>query len=152
KLLIKKGKLETRFTIFRQYWKLMLRRVILSMIVLTYPAIAAVALWEMVMKDSPAAVVIAVEIFIVMTALLSYEMYKLYGLLRSKKVMPFSSSGPLAKYASKTGDREQAVAAPMTWRDPNNGMTELKMDASKSLKQFAILTLPYRRSSAYWVL
>jgi len=85
-----------------------------------------------------------------MTGLMAVAVFRLYMLLRRTGVMPFSSKGPLARFSTKEIEQEKASSS--SWRDSVPGLTEVKMSASRELKQFAILTVPYRRSGVYWVL
>jgi len=151
-LLARKRKfgMESKFPVFREHWRTMLRKVALCLVVMGYPALIALSLWELTMKDSAAVVVLAVVIFLAMTGLMAVAVFRLYMLLRRTGVMPFSSKGPLARFSTKEIEQEKASSS--SWRDSVPGLTEVKMSASRELKQFAILTVPYRRSGVYWVL
>jgi len=151
-LVVKKQKMgmQNKLGVFREHWKLMLKKVALSVIVMGYPALIALSLWELTMRDSPAVVVLAVVIFLAMTGLMTATVFRLYILLRRTGVMPFSTQGPLARFSTKSADMEKP--APTSWRDSVPELSESKLTASRDLKQFAILTVPYRRSGAYWVL
>lgn len=139
-----------RFITFREHWVTMLRRVALCLVIIGYPALIALPLWELTMRDSPAVVVLAVVIFLAVTLLMAAAVFKLYMILRQTGVMPFSTKGPLSRFSSKGPDAEKPVSE--AWRDSTVGLTESKARASRDLKQFSILTVPYRRSGVYWVL
>ena len=151
-LMVKKQKMgmQNKLAVFREHWKLMLKKVALCLIVIGYPGLIALSLWELTMRDSPAVVVLAVVIFLAMTGLMAATVFRLYMLLRRTGVMPFSIKGPLARFSTKSADMEKPAST--SWRDSAPGLTESKATASRDLKQFAILTIPYRRSGAYWVL
>lgn len=141
--------MEKRFIVFREHWKLMLRKVVLCLVIMGYPALIAMSLWELTIKDSPAVMVLAVVIFLAMTGLMAAAVFKLYMLLRRTAVMPFSTKGPLGRFSAKGADREKPAST--SWRDSALGLPETKITASRDLKQFTLLTVPYRRSGAYWV-
>ncbi|KAF8422574.1 hypothetical protein EV426DRAFT_174782 [Tirmania nivea] len=151
-LMVKKQKMgmQNKLVVFREHWKSMLRKVALCLIVMGYPALIALSLWELTMRDSPAVLVLAVVIFLAMTGLMAAAVFRLYMLLRRTGVMPFSIKGPLARFSTKSADMEKPAST--SWRDPVPTLPESKATASRDLKQFAILTIPYRRSGAYWVL
>lgn len=151
-LLVKKQKMgmQNKLSVFREHWKSMLKKVVLCLIVMGYPALIALSLWELTMRDSPAVMVLAVVIFLAMTGLMAAAVLRLYILLRHTGVMPFSIKGPLARFSTKSASMEKPAST--SWRDSVPGLSESKLTASRDLKQFAILTVPYRRSGAYWVL
>lgn len=151
-LMVKKPKMgmQNKLAVFREHWKSMLKKVVLCLIMMGYPALIALSLWELTMRDSPAVVVLAVVIFLAMTGLMAAAVFRLYMLLRHTGVMPFSTKGPLARFSTKSADMEKPTST--SWRDSDPGLSESKVTASRDLKQFAILTVPYRRSGAYWVL
>jgi len=150
--MVKKQKMgmQTKLVVFREHWKLMLKKVVLCVVVMGYPALIALSLWELTMRDSPAVMALAVVIFVAMTGLMAAAVFRLYILLRHTGVMPFSIKGPLARFSTKSADMEKPAST--SWRDSVPGLTESKATASRDLKRFAILTVPYRRSGAYWVL
>ncbi|KAF8467643.1 hypothetical protein BDZ91DRAFT_771838 [Kalaharituber pfeilii] len=142
--------MDNRLTVFREHWKIILKKIAFCLVIIGFPALIALSLWEITMKDSPAAVVLAVIIFLVVTILMAQAVLKLYMLLRRTGVMPFSAKGPLARFSTKSAAREKPAFT--SWRDSDPGLSEAKATASRDLKQFTILTIPYRRSGAYWVL
>ncbi|KAF8432845.1 hypothetical protein BGX38DRAFT_1146323 [Terfezia claveryi] len=149
--MVKKQKMgmQNRLPVFREHWKSMLKKVALCLLVMGYPALISLSLWELTMRDSPAVIVLAVVIFLAMTGLMAATVFRLYMLLRRTGVMPFSLKGPLARFSTKSADMEKPAST--SWRD-SVPLSESKATASRDLKQFAILTVPYRRSGAYWVL
>ena len=142
--------MEHRLPIFRKYWKGTLQKLAICIIILGYPSIIALSLWEFTMKDSPALVVLAVVIFLTMVGSMGLTIFRLYTVLRRTGVMPFSYSGPLARFATKGIEREKPAFT--SWRDSDPNLSESKATASRDLKQFSILTVPYRRAGVYWVL
>ncbi|KAI5810279.1 hypothetical protein DFH27DRAFT_183231 [Peziza echinospora] len=146
----KKFGMEHKLLEFRQTWREILKKICISMIVFGFPAMIAISLWEMTMKDSPAAVALAVVIFLVMTGILGYAVFNLYMVLRRNAVMPFSSRGPLGRFSVAGASQEKRASGP--WADSEPGLSQAKVSASQELKAFAIFTIPYRRSGAYWVL
>ncbi|EWC46583.1 hypothetical protein DRE_04070 [Drechslerella stenobrocha 248] len=73
KLRIAKG---SKFAEFRKGWKIVLKGILYRIVLIGFPQISIFCLWELTVRDSPAAVVLAVIFFLTTFALLSWASYK----------------------------------------------------------------------------
>ncbi|KAF3933174.1 hypothetical protein ABW19_dt0209090 [Dactylella cylindrospora] len=73
KLRIAKG---SKFAEFRKGWKIVLKGILYRIVLIGFPQLSILCLWELTVRDSPAAVVLAVIFFLVTLALLSWASYK----------------------------------------------------------------------------
>jgi len=73
KMRIAKG---SKFAEFRKGWKTVLKGILYRVVLIGFPQLSILCLWELTVRDSPAAVVLAVIFFLVTVALLSWASYK----------------------------------------------------------------------------
>ncbi|KAK6507252.1 hypothetical protein TWF481_005701 [Arthrobotrys musiformis] len=77
KLNLAKG---SKFAEFRKGWKIVLKGILYRIVLIGFPQLTILCLWELTVRDSPAAVVLAVVFFLVTVALLSWASYKVIRL------------------------------------------------------------------------
>lgn len=136
--------MENRLLSFRARWREALKAIMFSIIVIAYPGILALCLWELTMKDSAAAVVLAVVMFLVLTGLMGYAVFRVLMILKKASITPFGKAGILGKARV---DREKNISGVS---DPTTDINTA--NAASDLKQFALLTMPYRTGTVYWAL
>ncbi|KAH0542346.1 hypothetical protein FGG08_003283 [Glutinoglossum americanum] len=67
-----------KFLDFRENWKIVLKGIMYRLVIIGYPQMAVLCLWELTVIDSPAEVVLALFFFFSMTAILSWACWKVY--------------------------------------------------------------------------
>ncbi|KAF3917696.1 hypothetical protein AA313_de0209875 [Arthrobotrys entomopaga] len=77
-----KGEKKTRFATFKRDWSDILKGIIYRIILIGFPQLAALCLWELTSRDSPAIVVLAIAFFLISLSLLSWATYKVTSLGR----------------------------------------------------------------------
>ncbi|EPS41389.1 hypothetical protein H072_4720 [Dactylellina haptotyla CBS 200.50] len=77
KLRIAKG---SKFAEFRKGWKIVLKGILYRIVLIGFPQLTILCLWEFTVRDSPAAIVLALIFFLVSLALLSWASYKVIRL------------------------------------------------------------------------
>ncbi|KAF3903992.1 hypothetical protein AA313_de0202012 [Arthrobotrys entomopaga] len=77
KLRIAKG---SKFAEFRKGWKIVLKGILYRIVLIGFPQLSILCLWELTVRDSPAAVVLGLIFFLVSLALLSWASYKVIRL------------------------------------------------------------------------
>ncbi|KAK6329736.1 hypothetical protein TWF696_003602 [Orbilia brochopaga] len=77
KLRIAKG---SKFAEFRKGWKIVLKGILYRIVLIGFPQLSILCLWELTSRDSPAAVVLAIIFFLITLALLSWASYKVIRL------------------------------------------------------------------------
>lgn len=81
--LAKRGKLSPdKFLEFRQGWKVVLKGMMYRLILISYPAMTVLCLWEIYERHSAGCVVLAIAIWLVLTALLGYAALRVVRLAR----------------------------------------------------------------------
>lgn len=82
-LLVRQNKISSdKFIEFRQGWKVVLKGMMFRIILMTYPAVVFMCLWELTHRDSAGCVVLAIELLILTTALLGYAAFRVVRLAR----------------------------------------------------------------------
>jgi uncharacterized membrane protein len=77
KLRIAKG---SKFAEFRKGWKIVLKGILYRIVLIGFPQLSILCLWELTVRDSPAAIVLGLIFFFVSLALLSWASYKVIRL------------------------------------------------------------------------
>ncbi|KAJ6257931.1 hypothetical protein Dda_7721 [Drechslerella dactyloides] len=77
KLRIAKG---SKFAEFRKGWKIVLKGILYRIVLIGFPQLSILCLWELTVRDSPAAMVLAIIFFLITLALLSWASYKVIRL------------------------------------------------------------------------
>ncbi|KAK6524192.1 hypothetical protein TWF694_005852 [Orbilia ellipsospora] len=72
-----KGARKSKFAIFERNWSGSLKGIIYRIISVGFPQLAALCLWELTSRDSPAIVVLAIAFFLISLSLLSWASYKI---------------------------------------------------------------------------
>jgi hypothetical protein len=82
-LLTRKGKLAPdKFIEFRQGWKIVLKGMIFRLVLVSYPAITLLCIWELTTRHSAGCVVLAIALMVVMSGLLGYAAFRVIRLAR----------------------------------------------------------------------
>ncbi|ORY77044.1 hypothetical protein BCR37DRAFT_383050 [Protomyces lactucae-debilis] len=82
-LLTRKGKLsQDKFIEFRQGWKIVLKGMIFRLVLVSYPAVTLLCVWELTVRHSAGCVVLAIAILVVMSGLLGYAAFRVVRLAR----------------------------------------------------------------------
>ncbi|KAF3932201.1 hypothetical protein ABW20_dc0109582 [Dactylellina cionopaga] len=77
KLRIAKG---SKFAEFRKGWKIVLKGILYRIVLIGFPQLTILCLWELTVRDSPAAIVLALIFFLVTVILLGWASYKVIRL------------------------------------------------------------------------
>ncbi len=87
-LLVKGGKLKSnKFQDFRNGWLVVLKGIMFRMVLIGFPQMTILCLWEFTRVDSPAEVVLAVFYFFGMTATLGWAAFKVVMIAKRSKQM-----------------------------------------------------------------
>ncbi|BFZ57484.1 Putative flavin carrier protein 3 [Savitreella phatthalungensis] len=82
-ILVKRNKLASdKFIEFRQGWKVVLKGMIYRIILMTYPAVVTMCLWELTHRDSVGCVVLAIVLLLFNTVLIGYAAFRVIRLAR----------------------------------------------------------------------
>lgn len=81
--LARRGKLAPdKFVEFRQGWKVVLKGMIYRLILICYPAMCVLCLWELAERHSAGCVVLAIVVWLTLTGLLGYAAFRVIRLAR----------------------------------------------------------------------
>ncbi|PGH15324.1 hypothetical protein AJ79_02489 [Helicocarpus griseus UAMH5409] len=79
----KKGWIEgNKFQDFRHGWKIVMRGILFRLVLIGYPQMCILCLWELTRQDSPAEVVLAVFMFVAMSATLGFAAFTVIRLAK----------------------------------------------------------------------
>ncbi|KKY14598.1 hypothetical protein UCRPC4_g06685 [Phaeomoniella chlamydospora] len=87
-LCAKKGLMKgDKFSDFRNGWKIVLKGILFRLILIGFPQMCVLCLWELTVRDSSAEVILAVVVFLAMFAALGWASFKVIRLARRSVAM-----------------------------------------------------------------
>ena len=76
-----------KFSEFRNGWKIVLKGILFRLVLIGYPQMAVLNLWELTSRDSSAEVVLAIVVFLAMVTALGFAAFKVIRLARRSVAM-----------------------------------------------------------------
>lgn len=87
-LAVRQGWMKTdKFADFRNGWKIVLKGILFRLVLIGFPQMCVLDLWELTVRDSSAEVILAIVVFLAMLAALGFAAFKVIRLARRSMAM-----------------------------------------------------------------